>query len=560
MRKNNLKLIIIGGTSAGPSAAAKARRVNEFADILLFEKSKNISYATCGLPYYLSGVIPHKYQLEVQKPAGFSKRFNINLYLQNEVIDINPKNKEITVKNLVNDEITLYGYDKLIYCCGARPIKPPIPGVDLKNIFVLRNLDDVSNFYNAITANNPSSKRIVIVGAGLIGLEVAENLNLLGLKVVVVELFNQVLPLFDYEMAKIIESELVNKGIKVITSNGVKEFLGVDNVQKVILQDDTEIQTDFVLLSVGIRPNTELAKKAGIKLGESKAIIVNQYMETNITDIYAAGDCTETFNLITNKHQWIPLATIANKQGRTAGANAMGRRIKFRGALGSAIAKICDLTVGITGITEKIAKKEGYNYAVSYIHPRDHANYYPNSEPLSMKIIIDKDSKRIIGAQIIGKNGVDKRIDVISTAILGNLTVDDFVDLDLCYAPPYSTAKDPVIMAGFVAQNILSDEVKTITVNELKNILDQNTPFQLVDVRRDDEWETGRIKKAIHINLNELRSNLHLLKKEIPIYVYCKTGLRSYIAYRILTQYGYDVINVSGGLKSWEEFGFKTCS
>ncbi|MHA1268172.1 MAG: FAD-dependent oxidoreductase [Candidatus Helarchaeota archaeon] len=556
MKKDRIKLIVIGGTAAGPSAIAKARRVNEFADIKLFEKTKSISYGTCGMPYFLSGVIPNKYQLVVQKPNVFAKRFAVDLHLSSEVIKINSKNKEISVKNLENDEIVVYGYDKLIYCCGARPIIPPILGVNLNNIFVLRTLNDLEKFHQALTFENPAHKRAVIVGGGLIGLEVAENLRLLGLEVSIVELLDQVLPLFDKEISFIIENELKKHGISVFTSNGVKEFLGDDCVQKVVLQDDTELPVDFILLAVGIRPNTELAKEVGIEIGESRAIKVNEYMETNIPDIYAAGDCTETINLITNKPQWIPLATIANKQGRTAGANSMGKKLKFKGAVGSAIAKIFDLDVGITGLNEKNVIKEKINYLVGYLHPDTHVKYYPGAEILDIKIIIDKETERIIGTQVIGKNGVDKRIDVFATAILGNITIDDFINIDTCYAPPFSNAKDPVIIAGMVAHNIISKEVETITVNNLNNLLVRKEKLQILDVRRDDEWVEGHFPNAIHINIQNLRDNLDIIDKNIPVYVYCKTGIRSYLAYRILKQRGFNVKNVNGGYLSWLYSGF----
>lgn len=448
-----MKIAIIGGVAAGTSAAAKARRVDSNTEIVLFEKDKDISYAGCGLPYYISGVTSTRDKVVINTPEEFIKKYEVDVRVRHEVTEILPGKKLLKYKDLDQEKTGEYRYDKLIITTGASPVIPSIPGIELDNILQLRTVGDADRIKNIIEDQNPD--KATIVGAGLIGLEMAESFKESGLEVTVIEKLPHVLPQFSADMAEIVEEHLKEKGVKLILGDGVKEFTGNKTVKKIYSEKGQKIETDLVLISIGIRPNVELAEKAGIKIGKTGAIAVNKKMETSQPDIYAAGDCAESIDLITEKPVWVPLGSTANKQGRVAGENATGGNYEHDGILKTGITKIFDLTVARTGLSEKEAKEEGFDVITTKIKAANHAGYYPDLERLHLKGVFDKKTGRIIGAEVIGKTGADKRIDVLSTAIYSKLTARDLFQIDLAYAPPYSTPKDPVAVLGMVAEKKL---------------------------------------------------------------------------------------------------------
>jgi Pyridine nucleotide-disulphide oxidoreductase, dimerisation domain./Pyridine nucleotide-disulphide oxidoreductase./Rhodanese-like domain. len=544
-----MKIIIVGGVAGGASAAARLRRLNEDAEIILFEKGEYISYANCGLPYYIGEVIKEREKLVVQTPEGMSKRFNIDIRTSSEVTKINPDEKTVAVHDIKNDRTYTESYDKLILSPGAEPIKPPMPGIDSKNIFTLRNIPDTFKIKDYVDYNKP--KKAVVVGGGFIGLEVAENLKEVGLDVTVVELADHVMAPLDYEMASIVHQHFKDKGIKLILKDGVKEFQHKDNSTTVVLNSGKTIDTDMVVLGIGVRPDIKLAKDAGLAIGARGGIKVNEYLQTSNPDIYAVGDAIEVKDYINGSNTLIPLAGPANKQGRIAADNICGRNSKYDGTQGTSVAKIFDLTVAATGNNETILKRAGIDYEKVIIHPNSHASYYPDALPMTIKLIFKKDDGKILGAQIVGFDGVDKRIDVIATAIRANMTVYDLEELELSYAPPYSSAKDPVNMAGFAASNILRGDISVFHWDEIENI--DVSKSIILDVRTDMEYQLGNIKGSINIPVDELRENLDKIPKDKNIYVYCQVGLRGYIACRILMQNGFkSVKNLSGGYKIYE--------
>jgi|Deesub1362A_J573_1020465.scaffolds.fasta_scaffold01394_17 NADPH-dependent 2,4-dienoyl-CoA reductase/sulfur reductase-like enzyme/rhodanese-related sulfurtransferase len=543
-----MRYVIIGGLAAGTSAAAKARRVNEKADIVLIERSNWISQATCGFPYFLCGEVRRE-DLQVMRAESFARRFKIDLKLNTEAISLDPSSKTVKVLN-ARGEYELE-YDKLVIATGARPSTPEIEGKDLENVFTMRYIDDVLKVKEAMK----EAEKVSIIGAGMIGLECAEAFLKAGMEVSIIEIFPEILPTFDEEMAYLVRRYLEEKGIEIYTSEKVFALEGKERVEKVIT-DKREIPSDLVLLATGVKPNVELVSPF-VKLGVTGAIEVDEHMRTSVEDIYAAGDCVETVNLITKRKVYNPVATLANKQGRVAGANIAGRSLRFPGTIGTAIAKVFDLNIARTGLSEKEAREAGFDIVVSYLHPYSHATYYPHSERMSIKLIVEKNSERILGAQIVGKRGVDKRIDVLSTAIIAGMKAEDLFNLDLAYSPPFSSAKDPVNVAGAVVDNILKGEVQTITPKELAERLSKgDSPF-LLDVRSEKEVKKGRIRGAINIPLDELDKRLGEIPRDREIICYCATGLRSYIACRKLVQKGFkDVKNLSGSWESWiyEEF------
>lgn len=447
-----MKIAIIGGVAAGTSAAAKASRENKEAEIVIFEKGKDISYAGCGLPYYISGVIKERNRVVINTPEEFSLKYNVKLMIGHRVQEIIPAKKMLKYKTSNSDKTAIYQYDKLIIATGARPVVPSFPGIELENILALRSLSDADKIKKIVEKDE--LKKVTIVGAGLIGLEMVESFKRLGLEVTVIEKMTQVLPGFSKGMARIVAEHLVNMDVTLILNDGVKEFKGDKKVRKINTIRGGELSTDLVLLSVGIKPNTELVENIDIKLGNSGAINANEKMETSIPDIYAAGDCAESRDLITGKSVWVPLGSTANKQGRVAGGNAVGGNYKHKGILKTGITKIFEITAARTGLSTVEAEKEGYNIMTKTIKAKNHAAYYPNSESVYIKGIFDIDSGRILGAEVIGKSGVDKRIDILSTAIYSELRVEDLFQLDLAYAPSFSTPKDPVAILGMVAENI----------------------------------------------------------------------------------------------------------
>jgi len=547
------RIIVIGGVAAGTSAAAKARRMDEKAEIMLFEKGEYISYAGCGLPFYISGVVQDRNELLVQTPEFFSKRHNIEVYVQHEAIEILPNKKMVVVKDLKRGTEKEYKYDKLIIATGAVAKKLPLPGVDYPNIFTLRNLNDADNILKAVF--RPGVKNAVIVGAGLIGLEMAESFSHRGLKVTIIERERQVLPSFDFEMAFLVEEHLKKNKISVLTGAEIKEFKGSSQgVSGVILNSGKELPADIVLISVGIKPETKLAERAGIKLGPTGAIGVDSRMETSIRDIFAAGDCAESHNIITGKPLWSPFGSVANRHGRIAGENAAGGESIFRGVVGSSVAKIFDITAAKTGLSEVEALKEGYSAVSVHVHPLNRAHIYPNAEPLSIKVIFDRETEKLLGAQIVGKEGVDKRIDVFTTAIQNDMKVGELFDIDYAYSPPYAPAKDPAAVAGAVANNALKSGVKFLSPQKLKEKI-QKYPhdIMLVDVREPHELEdNGYIKSAVNIPLNEVRNRLGEFDDTKEIVFYCRQGLRGYLAAKVLVNLGFkNVSNLSGGLLNW---------
>lgn len=544
-----MKVVIVGGVAGGASAAARLRRLDEDAEIILFEKGEYISYANCGLPYYIGEVIKEREKLVVQTPEAMSKRFNIDIRTLSEVTKINPDEKTVVVHDIKNDRTYTESYDKLILSPGAEPIKPPMPGIDGKNIFTLRTIPDTYRIKDFVDNNKP--KKAVVVGGGFIGLEVAENLKEAGLDVTIVELADHVMAPLDYEMAAIVHQRLKDKGVNLILKDGVKEFHHKEGITTVVLNSGNTLITDMVVLGIGVRPDTKLAKDAGLAIGERGGIKVNEYMQTSNPDIYAVGDAIEVKDYINGSNTLIPLAGPANKQGRIAADNICGRKSKYDGTQGTSVAKIFDLTVAATGNNETILKRAGIDYEKVIIHPNSHASYYPDALPMTIKLIFKKDDGKILGAQIVGFDGVDKRIDVIATAIRSNMTVYDLEELELAYAPPYSSAKDPVNMAGFAASNILKGDISVFHWDEVKDI--DLSKSLILDVRTDLEYQLGNIKGSINIPVDELRENLHKIPKDKDIYVYCQVGLRGYIACRILMQNGFkSVKNLSGGYKIYE--------
>ncbi len=540
------KVIIIGGVAGGATAAARLRRLSEEVEIILIERGEHISFANCGLPYYIGDTIKERENLLVQTAEGMSARFNIDIRTKNEAVKINPEKKTVTIKNLQTDEIYEESYDKLLLSPGARPVIPPVPGIDEhETLFTLRNIPDTDRIKSFIDQKKP--EKAVVVGGGFIGIEMTENLVDRGIEVTLIERSDQVMTPVDYEMASILHNHLRAKGVQLILGNGVKSF--EDKGRKVILEDGTAVETDMTILSVGVRPENELAKDAGLEIGERGGIIVNKYLQTSNEDIYAVGDVIEVRDYINGEKAMIPLAGPANRQGRIAADNIMGRQVEYQGTLGTSIAKVFDFTIASTGNNEKMLKRLNIPYEVIHIHPNSHAGYYPGASPISLKLIFDKESGKIFGAQAVGMKGTDKRMDVIATAIKGGLTVKDLTNLELSYAPPYSSAKDPVNMAGYVASNVMSGDLDNIQWHEVDEIVKQGG--LIIDVREPAERAFGYIEGSINIPLNELRSRLDEIPRDQTIYVYCQVGLRGYLASRILKNNGYRVKNIDGGWKTY---------
>jgi len=540
------KVIIIGGVAGGATAAARLRRISEEAEIILVERGEHISFANCGLPYYIGETIKDRSKLLVQTVKGMSDRFNLDIRNLSEAVSIQPESKTVTIKNLRTGEVYEESYDKLLLSPGARPIVPPIPGLkENQTLFTLRNIPDTDKIKNYVDGQHP--KKAVIVGGGFIGVEMAENLVERGIEVTIIEMANQIMAPIDFEMASILHTHLKERGVNLILENGVQAF--ADEGRRVILSDGAEIETDMTILSIGVRPENELARSAGLDLGERGGILINEYLQTSNPDIYAVGDAVEVVDYISGTKAMIPLAGPANRQGRIAANNIMGKKEKYQGTMGTSIAKVFDLAVAATGNNEKILKRLGISYEVVHIHPSSHAGYYPGAAPIALKLIFDKETGKIYGAQAVGADGADKRIDVIATAIKGGLTVEDLTNLELSYAPPFSSAKDPVNMAGYVAANIMDGELEHIQWHEVDQIIADGG--LLIDVREPMEREFGFIEGSMNISLNDLRNRLEELPKDQTIYVSCQVGLRGYLASRILTNNGFKVKNVDGGWKTY---------
>lgn len=543
-----MNYLIIGGVAGGATVAARLRRMDEKANIILFERGKYVSYANCGLPYYIGDTINNREKLFVQTAKGFTDRFRIDIRTEQEVTAIRPDKKEVEIKNLSTGETYTETYDKLVLSPGAEPLRPGIEGIGSKKIFTLRNVPDTDTIKNYVNTENP--KRAIVVGGGFIGLEMAENLYDLGIQVDVVEMANQVMAPLDFSMAAIVHRQLTDKGVGLHLEDGVSRFEEKDGGVTVHLRSGKQIATDMVLLSIGVRPETKLAKDAGLAIGERGGIAVNDYMQTSDADIYALGDAVEVRHLVTGQPALIPLAGPANKQGRIVADNIVfGNKEKYPGSIGTSIAKVFDLTVAAAGANAKLLQQNNIPYISSYTHGASHAGYYPGAVPLSIKILFAPENGKLLGAQIVGFNGVDKRIEMLAQVIQRGGTVHDLTELEHAYAPPYSSAKDPVNMAGFVAENILNKKSRIIQWRELAELPADTIR---IDVRTHDEYKLGTIPGFINIPVDELREHLDELPKEKPIVVTCAVGLRGYLAYRILVQNGFKhVRNLSGGYKTW---------
>lgn len=539
-----MKTIIIGGVAGGATAAARLRRLDEKAEIIILERGEYVSFANCGLPYYIGGIITDREDLTLQTPESFKARFNIDVRVLNEAVKVSPDAKTVTVKNLRTGETYEETYDNLILSMGAEPIRPNIEGADGSNVFTLRNIPDTLKIKNYIDTAKPRSA--VVIGGGYIGVEMAENLVEAGLKVAIVELADHLIAPLDFDMAADVHRYIKSKGIYLHLNNGVKAI----NENTVILQNG-EITADMIIMSVGVRPETAIAKECGIELNPRGSIVVNNKMQTNIPDIYAVGDAVEVEDFITKKPAFIPLAGPANKQGRIAADNIAGYESVYTGTQGSAVLKLFDMTVATTGFNEKSATAAGIDYDKTYTYSASHATYYPGAAQMSVKALWDKKTLKIIGAQIVGFDGVDKRMDVLATAIRFGAKITDLTTLELCYAPPFGSAKDPVNMLGFVAENIVSGKLKQFFWHDVENLPRDGSVF-LLDTRTPYEVMQGKIDGFVNIPLDSLRERLDEIPKDRPVYVHCHSGLRSYLACRILTGNGYDCYNMAGGWRLYE--------
>jgi NADPH-dependent 2,4-dienoyl-CoA reductase/sulfur reductase-like enzyme/rhodanese-related sulfurtransferase len=542
-----LKVVIVGGVAGGASAAARLRRLSEEAEIILLERGEHISYANCGLPYYIGKTIEDRNSLFIMTPDKFRAWFNVEVRVKNEASRIDRNKKEIVIINHATGEEYRESYDYLVLSPGAEPLRPPLPGIDSEGIFSLRSVNDTDRIYNYLEREKP--RKVVIVGAGYIGLEMAEAMQQRGLDVTVVEMAHQVLPPIDADMAALVQQYIRAVGLKLYLGNGVKQIHQVEEKWLgVELNNGEQLEADIVILSIGVRPEVKLALEAGLEV--NRGIIVSDLMMTSDPSIYALGDAVEITNLVTGKPSLIPLAGPANKQGRIVANNIAGQNEKYKGTQGTSVLKIFGMTVATTGANENVLKDAGFEYHSVIIHPNNHAGYYPGASPLSLKLLFSPEGI-ILGAQIVGCEGTEKRIDVLATALRTGNSVYDLQELELAYAPPYSSAKDPVNMAGFVAANVLKGDYRTINASEISAI--DNAQNQILDVREVEENELAKIPGAINIPLGQLRNRLHELDRQKPIIVYCSVGLRSYLATRILTLRGFEnVRNLNGGYRMFQ--------
>ena len=540
-----MKIIIIGGVAGGATAAARIRRLDEKAEIVIFERSGYISYANCGLPYYIGGIIDDKEDLTLQTPEGFYRRFRIKAKVGHEVTDIDAKNKTVSVIDLKTGASFTERYDKLILSPGAKPVLPDFY-TENERTFTLRTVEDTLKIRAFIEQEQP--KTAVVVGGGFIGLEMAENLTELGIKTTIIQRGDHLLPTVDCDMASFIHANFRSRGVQLLLNSSTEKMSMADGKVLLKLTGGQQISADMVVLAVGVLPENTLAKKAGLELGLKGAIKVNEKMETSVPDIYAIGDAVQVKHFITEQDVLISLAGPANKQGRIVADNICGLSSEYKGSQGSSVIKLFDMTVATTGINEQQAKASGYEYEKVILTQNSHAGYYPNATAMTLKLIFEKESFKILGAQIVGYDGVDKRIDVIATAIRASLGADELKDLDLAYAPPYSSAKDPVNMAGFVAENIKNGVVKQFYYEDISALREREDVI-LLDTRTPFEYIRGRADGFINIPLDDLRERVGELDKSKKIYVMCQSGLRSYLATRILMQNGFDAYNFAGGFR-----------
>lgn len=543
-----VKVLIVGGVAGGASAAARLRRLDEKAEIIMFERGEYISFANCGLPYYIGGEINKKSALTLQTPQSFNSRFNVDVRVWNEVTAIDAEKKQVTVHNVQTGEDYTESYDELILSPGAAPLVPKMDGVDDPRVFTLRNIPDTVKIRDYVEEEFPESA--VVVGGGYIGVEMAENLKKAGLKVTIVELADHVIAPLDGDMAAEVHRYLRDQGVELMLGKAVQSM--EDKGGKLTLHlSEGEIETDMVILSVGVRPDTALAQSARLELNPKGAIVVNEHMQTSKEHIYAVGDAIEIVDFVTGKKGYVPLAGPANKQGRIAADNICGIKSSYKNTLGSSVLKIFDMTVAMTGVNERTAQAAGLDYDKVYTYSQSHASYYPGGHGISIKTLYEKGTGKILGAQLVGYDGVDKRCDVIATAIRAGMTAYDLTELELCYAPPFGSAKDPVNFVGYVIENTLTGKVKNFFWNDVEK-LPRDGSVTLLDVRTPSEREMGHIPGFIHIPLDELRQRAGELPQDKPVYIHCHSGLRSYLACRMLTGLGYDCYNLSGGWRFYE--------
>ena len=543
-----MKILIVGGVAGGATAATRLRRLSEENEVIIFEKGQYVSFANCGLPYHISGTIDKRDALLLQTPESLKERYNLDVRVFTEVLSIYTVDKKVSVKNLQTGEIYLENYDKLLLSPGAEPIKPPFEGIDSDKIYTLRNIPDMDK----IVAKTKNAQNFVVVGGGFIGLEVAENLIEAGKSVKLVELGNQVMAPVDFDIASFVHEKAKQKGLELLLNVGVKKFNDKGETIEVFLNNGTSLETDAVILAIGVKPETKLAEEAGLEIGETRGILVNEFMQTSNPDIYAVGDAIEVAHYINNKKVLIPLAWPANRQGRIVADNiVLGNQYKYTGSLGSSILKFFELSVASTGLNEKTLKKFGIPYKTAIVTRGHHAGYYPGAKNMVLKLIFDENGK-IFGAQAVGEAGVDKRIDVIATAIKGNLTVYELPEIEITYAPPFNSAKDPVNIAGYAAENILKGDLEMVNYDEFWDFVKENDAV-ILDVRTSKEFSGGAIEGAININVDDLRANLEKLDKNKTYAIYCQVGLRGYLANRIMRNNGFRAVNLNGGYNLWSK-------
>ena len=544
-----MKVVIIGGVAGGATAAARLRRLDETAEIVVFERSGYVSYANCGLPYYIGGVIEDQADLTLQTPESFFARFRVDMRVRHEVTALHPDRKTVCVRNLETGEEFEEAYDKLLLSPGAKPAQPRLPGVGLEKLFTLRTVEDTFRIKDYISAHRPRSA--VLAGGGFISLELAENLRELGMEVTIVQRPKQLMTPFDPDMAAFMHGEVRRHGVRLALGRTVEGFAERDGGVDVLLKDADPLHADMVVLAIGVAPDTALAKAAGLELGLKDSIAVNDRMETSVPDIYAVGDAVQVKHFVTGQDAVISLAGPANKQGRIAADNICGGDSRYQGSQGSSVIKVFGMTAAATGVNETAAKQAGLDADAVVLSPMSHAGYYPGGKLMTMKAVFEKGTFRLLGAQIVGYEGVDKRIDVLATAIRAGMTAVQLKDLDLAYAPPYSSAKDPVNMAGFMVENLAKGVVKQFRAEDVKD-LPRDGSVTLLDVRTPREYAGGHIEGFKNIPVDELRERLREIEPGKPVYVICQSGLRSYIACRILAGHGYEAYNFAGGFRFYD--------
>lgn len=544
-----MKTVIVGGVAGGATAAARLRRLDEQAEIVVFERSGYVSYANCGLPYYIGGVITDREELTLQTPESFWSRFRVDMRVRHEVTAIHPDRKTVSVRDLETGREFEETYDKLILSPGARPTQPEAPGVGLEKLFTLRTVEDTLRIREFVERHHPKS--VALAGGGFISLELAENLRELGMEVTMIQRPKQLMNPFDPDMASFIHAKMRERGVRLMLGHTVEGFEAADGGIRVLLKGEEPVQADMVVLAIGVTPDTGLARAAGLELGVKGSIVVNDRMETSVPDIYAVGDAVQVRHFVTGEDTLLSLAGPANKQGRIAADNICGIASSYQGSQGSSVIKVFDMTAAVTGINEQTARRAGIDCDKVYLSPNNHAGYYPGGKVQTLKVVYERGSHRLLGAQIVGFEGVDKRIDVLATAIRAGLTALELKDLDLAYAPPYSSAKDPVNMAGFMIENLTAGLVKQFHWNEL-DALSRDPAVTLLDIRTAEEYGLGHVENSLHIPVDELRERLSEVPAGKPVYVICQSGLRSYIACRILAQHGFTCYNFSGGYRLYE--------